>query len=209
MTRRKSALGEGSWLTATKMETEKKGKQAKKKDLIAEIRMPEGLSVNIVKGILTLKGQKGEVKKDFPDKKITMESKGNLIILKAGRFSKVKKKIIKSYAAHIKNMIRGSLEGHKYMLKICSGHFPMNVSVNKNELTVKNFLGEKVPRVLKLKEGAAVKVEGDKISVESASKETAGQISADIEQLTRRTRYDLRIFQDGIYIINKDGKEVR
>ncbi|MBI2208689.1 50S ribosomal protein L6 [Candidatus Woesearchaeota archaeon] len=191
------------------METENKSRKAKKKDLIAEIKIPEGLSVSIDKGILTLKGRKGEVKKDFSDKKITVESKNDLIILKAGKFSKVKKKLIKSYAAHIKNMIKGSLEGHKYMLKICSGHFPMNVSVNKDELTVKNFLGEKVPRVLKLKEGAAVKVEGDKISVESASKEIAGQISADIEQLTRRTRYDLRIFQDGIYITDKDGKEVR
>lgn len=192
-----------------KMETEKKSKQSKKKDLIAEIRIPEGLSINVDKGVLTLKGLKGEVKKNFSDKKITVESKNDLIILKAGKFSKVKKKIIRSYAAHIKNMIKGSLEGHKYMLKICSGHFPMNVSINKNELTVKNFLGEKVPRVLRLKEGAAVKVEGDKIIVESTSKETAGQISADIEQLTRRTRYDLRVFQDGIYIIDKDGKEIR
>ena len=192
-----------------KMETENKGKQPKKKDLIAEIKVPEGLSINVDKGVLTLKSRKGEVKKAFTDKKITIESKNDSIILKAGKFSKVKKKIIKSYAAHIKNMLKGSLEGHKYMLKICSGHFPMNVSVNKSELTVKNFLGEKVPRILKLKEGATVKVEGDKIVVESASKETAGQISADIEQLTRRTGYDLRIFQDGIYIIDKDGKEIR
>ena len=140
---------------------------------------------------------------------MAIESKNDSIILKAGKFSKVKKKLINSYAAHVKNMIKGGLEGHKYMLKICSGHFPMNVSVNKNEFTVKNFLGEKVPRVLKLKEGATVKVEGDKIIVESASKETAGQISADIEQLTRRTRYDLRVFQDGIYITDKDGKEIR
>ena len=206
---RKSRLGEGFWLIATKMETEKKSKQSKKKDLIAEIKIPEGLSINVDKGALTLKGRKGEVKKNFSDKKIMIESKTNAIILKAGKFSKVKKKLIRSYAAHIRNMIKGSLEGHRYMLKICSGHFPMNVSINKNELTVKNFLGEKVPRVLRLKEGAAVKVEGDKIIVESASKETAGQISADIEQLTRRTGYDLRIFQDGIYIIDKDGKEIR
>lgn len=190
------------------METGKEGRKAKK-DLIVEIKVPEGLSVNIDKGILTLKGRKGEVKKDFSDKKIMIESKNGLIVLKAGKFSKVKKKLIKSYAAHIKNMVKGGLEGHKYMLKICSGHFPMNVSVNKNELTVKNFLGEKVPRVLKIKEGATVKVEGDKISVESASKEIAGQISADIEQLTRRTGYDLRVFQDGLYIISKDGKEIK
>ncbi|MBI2135066.1 50S ribosomal protein L6 [Candidatus Woesearchaeota archaeon] len=191
------------------MKAEKKSKKQKKKDLVAEIKVPQGLSVSLDSSVLAIKGRKGEIKRDFSDKKVAIETKDDLIMLKAGRFSKMKKKLIKSYAAHIKNMISGSLETHKYLLKICSGHFPINVSINKNELTVKNFLGEKVPRVLKLKEGAIVKVDGDKIIVESASKETAGQISADIEQLTRRTRYDLRIFQDGIYIIDKDGKEIK
>ena len=92
---------------------------------------------------------------------------------------------------------------------ICSGHFPMNVNVANNKLTVKNLLGEKVPRVLQLKEGADVKVEGDIIYVTSINKEIAGQVSADIEQLTRRPGYDGRVFQDGIYLINRDGKELR
>ena len=84
----------------------------------------------------------------------------------------------------------------------------MNVSISNNELIVKNFLGEKVPRTLKIKEGTTVKVEGDNIIVESTNKEIAGQVSADIEQLTRRTGYYSRIFHDGIYMINKDGKEI-
>ena len=82
------------------------------------------------------------------------------------------------------------------------------MTINNSELIVKNFLGEKVPRTLKLKPGAEVKVEGDLIVVESPSKEIAGQVSADIEQLTRRTGYDSRIFQDGIWIVSKGDKEV-
>jgi ribosomal protein L6P/L9E len=31
------------------------------------------------------------------------------------------------------------------------------------------------------------------------------QVSADIENLVRRTDYDRRVFQDGIYITEKDG----
>ena len=191
------------------MKAAKKSKGTGKKDLAVEIKIPEGLSVDLNNGVLVLKGQKGEVKRNFLDKKVSIESKSGSIVLRAGKFSKMKKKIIKSYASHIKNMIEGSREGHKYTLKICSGHFPMNVSVSNNELVVKNFLGEKVPRVLKLKQGAAIKVEGDKIIVQSASKELAGQISADIEQLTRRTGYDPRIFQDGIYITSKGSKELK
>ena len=85
----------------------------------------------------------------------------------------------------------------------------MNVSTSNNKLIVKNFLGEKVPRILQLKEGADVKIEGEIIKVESSNKELAGQVSADIEQLTRRPGYDSRIFQDGIYITNKDGRELK
>ena len=85
----------------------------------------------------------------------------------------------------------------------------MNVSIAGNKFVVKNFLGEKVPRVLQLKQGAEVKIEGDMIYILSPNKETAGQVSADIEQLTRRPGYDSRIFQDGIYIINKDGKQLK
>ena len=105
-------------------------------------------------------------------------------------------------------MIKGVAEGHVYRLKICSGHFPMNVSVSGNEFSVANFLGEKTPRKLSVKEGASVKVEGQEVVVESMNKELAGQTAADIELLTKVKGRDRRIFQDGIFIINKDGKEL-
>lgn len=184
-------------------------KDKQSKGVSIEIKLQENVSAHLERNILTLKGPKGEVKRDFSDKKIGIEYKGNAILLKASRLDKVNKKLIKSCAAHVKNMIDGVLEGYKYMLKICSGHFPMNVSVSSNQLIVKNFLGEKVPRTLKLKPGANVRVEGDLIIVESPNKEIAGQVSADIELLARRTRYDSRIFQDGIWIISKDDKEAK
>ena len=178
------------------------------KGLEEKIELPKNVDDRLEKSILILKGPKGDVKRDLNDKRVKLEKKDNFLMLNAGKFTKTKKKIIKSYAAHIKNMIRGSLDGHNYVLKICSGHFPMNVAVVNNELVVKNFLGEKIPRKLMIKEGSTVKVEGDKIVVQSTNKEIAGQVSADIEQLMRRTGYDRRILQDAIYLVNKDGKEL-
>jgi len=182
--------------------------KSKSVELSIEIKLPKDVQAQLDKGLLTLKSSKGEVKRNFFNKNIEIECKESSITLKAPKFNKVNKKLIKSSDAHIKNMIEGCLQGHKYTLKICSGHFPMNVSVNNNLLIVKNFLGEKVPRTLKLKSGADVKVEGDSIVVESVNKEIAGQVSADIELLTRRTGYDGRIFQDGLWIVSKGDKEI-
>ncbi len=183
--------------------------QEKSKEKISmQVALPEEVNASLNEQFLLIKGPKGEIKRKLQttisvkieDKKIELESNSN---------KKEDKKMLGSLTAHIKNMIKGALQNHVYILKICSGHFPMNVSIANKKFIVKNFLGEKVPRVLQLKDGADVKVEGDLIYVTSPNKEITGQVSADIEQLTRRPGYDSRIFQDGIYIINRDGKEIK
>ena len=186
-----------------------KEKTKNKQGIIKHVELPDGVSASINDMVLIIKGRKGESKKAMKQHNVEIKIEGNKIVLETKKETKKDKKIIGSLVAHVKNMIRGSMEKHIYTLKICSGHFPMNVSAANSKLIIKNFLGEKVPRVLQLKEGTDVKVEGELIHVESANKEIAGQVSADIEQLTRRPGYDTRIFQDGIYLINKDGKELK
>ena len=176
--------------------------------LTTEVKIPEGVEVKIDGRIVSVKGPKGENKRDFRIIGITASVADKLIKLEAQKTKKAQKRNINTMQAHIKNLLEGVMNGFTYKLKICSGHFPMNVSVSGKEFTVKNFLGEKIPRVLKIKEGADVKVDGQEVTVESIDKEIAGQVAADIEQLTRITNKDIRIFQDGIYIINKSGKNV-
>ena len=184
-------------------------KATRKVKLKKEIDMPESVEVSLDGQVLTLKGPQGEVKRKIKKQNVSIKIDGSKISLESDKSTKKDKKLLGSLEAHIKNMIKGVLQTHTYILKICSGHFPMSVSVVENKLHVKNFLGEKVPRILKLKEGTIVKVDGGSINVTSTSKELAGQVSADIEQLTRRPGYDTRVFQDGIYIINKAGKDLK
>lgn len=186
-----------------------KEKMKRKEKLVEEIKLPEDIIASVNNQFLLIKGPKGEVKRELTHRNISVKVEDKSIVLATQKGTKTDKKTLMSLVAHIKNMVRGSIQAHTYILKICSGHFPMNVSVTGNKLFVKNFIGEKVPRVLELKEDANVKVEGDLIYVTSTNKELAGQVSADIEQLTRRPGYDTRIFQDGCYIISKDGKELK
>ena len=192
-------------LTATKMKKQKTGKTK----LNAEIEMPSGVTASISGQSLAIKGPKGESKRNIRQHNVKIMLENSKVIFETERSTKRDKKLLGSLKAHVNNMIKGSVHQHNYILKICAGHFPMTVTVSDNRLTIKNFLGEQVPRVLHLKEGAAVKVDGQLIHVISTSKETAGQVAADIEQLTRRPGFDTRVFQDGIYLINKDGKELK
>jgi len=157
---------------------------------------------------VTVKGTKGELKRKLSDNNIIIKNEGETLHLSFEKTGKKQKAQLFTTAAHIKNMIKGTLNGYNYKLKICSGHFPMNVSLKGDKFEIKNFIGEKVPRTLKIKPGATVKINGELIDVDGIDKEIVGQTAASIEKLTRRPGFDKRIFQDGIYITEKDGKKI-
>lgn len=178
-----------------------------KADRIEEtIKTPEGVAVKKADSFLIVTGPKGEVKKRFKNPKVSVDISDGKVTFIALKPSKREKTLLFTFRAHIKNMFEGVVEPHVYKMKICSGHFPMNVAINGKDFVIKNFLGEKVPRVLHIKEGADVKIEGSEVIITSPDIEIAGQIAADIEQLTKVKNRDIRIFQDGIYIVEKSGK---
>ena len=177
---------------------------------MAEIKILDGVTITCDGDLIKAKGPKGEtVRKLFhPRIKITVTPELIMVTPQTKKENKKDKMFVNTFVAHIKNLMAGVRDGFEYKLKICSGHFPMSVSIAGNELIIKNFLGEKVPRKVRLPDGAKVVVQGEEIIVNALNKEIAGQAAARIEQLTRITNRDRRIFQDGCYIINKAGKAV-
>ena len=116
--------------------------------------------------------------------------------------------MMNTFEAHINNMIKGVQNKFEYKLKICSSHFPMTVKIDGKKAIIKNFLGEKTDRKCKIMSGAEVEVNGNQIVVKSIDKEIAGQTSANFEAATKVGKRDRRTFNDGIFIINKAGKEL-
>jgi len=180
--------------------------KAEKMDYRVEI--PEKVSVDLKDGLFAVKGPKGEVKRKFIFPKIKIVKEGNAILFSTVKPTKREKAAIFTTEAHLRNMFKGVLESSLYKLKICSGHFPMKVTLKANILEVKSYMGETVPRTLKIKPGVDVQVKEPEISVTSPDRELAAQTAAAIEQIARRANFDRRIFQDGIYITMKDGKEL-
>ena len=110
-------------------------------------------------------------------------------------------------AAHINNMIKGVQHKFEYKLKVCFSHFPITIEIKENEANIKNFLGEKTPRKAKILDDVEVKIDKDIVEIISNNRESAGQTAANFEKATWIRMRDRRIFQDGIFITHKPGRE--
>src|SRR5438132_1237593 len=115
--------------------------------------------------------------------------------------------LVGTFAAHLRNMIVGVTEGYAYEMKIVYSHFPVKATVKGPEFIIENFLGEKFPRKTRIVGETKVEVKGDQVLLSGPDVEAVGQTAANIELATRIRGFDPRIFQDGIYITKKAGKE--
>jgi large subunit ribosomal protein L6 len=91
-------------------------------------------------------------------------------------------------------------------MEVFYSHFPMQVSVEGDEVVIENFLGERAPRRTPIHGDTDVEVDDEQITLHGPDIEAVGQTAADIEQLTRVTDKDVRVFQDGVYITGKPNR---
>jgi large subunit ribosomal protein L6 len=82
----------------------------------------------------------------------------------------------------------------------------MQVNVEGDEVVIENFLGERAPRRAPIHGDTEVSVDGEEITLAGPNIEDVGQTAADIEQLTRVSGKDTRVFQDGVYITSKPNR---
>ena len=162
--------------------------------------IPENINVAVDNKTVKIKGPKGELSKTFKyffDIKI--EKKDNKIVVTSESDMKKVRAMIGTIIAHIRNMVQGVTEGFTLKMKVIYSHFPVTVKIEGNKVLINNFLGETVPRVAKIVGDTKVEVNGQDIKLTGPSKDDVGQTCGNIEIACRISKYDRRIFQDGIY----------
>ncbi|MFH8092540.1 MAG: 50S ribosomal protein L6 [Candidatus Aenigmatarchaeota archaeon] len=170
-----------------------------------EFKIPEGFDVKIDGKVLRVEynGKFLEKKLNYPSTiKVKVEN-GKLIVSSEVERRKIKA-MIGTIIAHARNMIKGLKEGYVYKLKVVYTHFPINVKVEKDEVIISNFLGERTLRKAKILGDTKVEINGQEIIVSGSDKELVGQTAANIENATRVSKKDRRVFQDGIYIVSSE-----
>lgn len=117
---------------------------------------------------------------------------------------------VRTVCSHVENMIVGVTRGFLYKMRFVYSHFPINVTSAGGNVEIRNFLGERRVRKVKLPEGVTyVRSEDVKDQIElSGSDIVAVSITAaKIQQATNVRHKDLRKFLDGIYVSEKGPRE--
>ncbi len=174
------------------------------KEKISEsVKFGEGVTAEIKGQVLTLKAFGKEISKSFRLPKVTIKVESDGITFSSEKATKRELKLINSSVAHVDNMISGLKEDFTYVLEACNVHFPMTLKLEKNILLINNFLGEKTPRKALIHPAVKAEIKGQKIVLTSHNKEALGETVSNMEKATKIRNRDRRIFQDGIYLVER------
>ncbi len=170
------------------------------------VTIPEGVTADISEdGVVTITGPKGSLHRAFHSEVLSIFKDGNGLIVRVDLPRRKQRALAGTWNAHLNNMVKGVTDGFTYNLKAFYSHFPMTMAVKGDTFTVNNYFGERVPRTAKILNNVDVKVSNKtEITVSGIDKEAVGQTAANIERCTTVKNRDRRVFQDGIYLLNKE-----
>lgn len=171
--------------------------------IMNSIKIKKDVSASYENNIMTVSGLKGTVSKELYYPYVYIDINEDDITVRTKSLKKEHKAIVGTYYSHINNMIIGVTTGFEYKMMVVYAHFPMQTKIENNQFIINNFLGEKKSRIAKIVGKTIIEINGNSLIVSGISKEDVGQTAANIENKCKIKRFDPRVFQDGIYVIEK------
>jgi len=173
-----------------------------------EYEIPKDVTLTLKGKELSIKGKKGSITKDFSHaKKIDITSEGKKVKFYAEFPRQKTVALVYTLKNLLNNMVVGVQEGYTYKMKIVYSHFPITVvppKKGKREILIKNFIGERAARVCHSIGDVAIKANKDEVIVTGCDKESVGQTCASIQKRCKIKDKDKRVFQDGVYVFQKE-----
>jgi len=176
-------------------------KQMEKLDL--EIEIPKDVNVKLKGRMLQVQGPLGKTHKSFRKIPVIIEIIENKINLKATGTRKKHYAILNTSRSLIRTLCEGVVDGYTIKMKIVYSHFPVTVKVEGKKVLIKNFQGERAPRISIIKGNTKVVVKGDDVIITGHVLTDVSQTAANIQLKTKVKNKDHRVFLDGIYRYSK------
>jgi large subunit ribosomal protein L6 len=169
----------------------------------ATAEIPDGVTVSMDGTRVVVTGPKGTLSRDMRFPGIAIAIDDGIVTVSTGVTRKRVVAMVGTLASHIRNMCRGVSDGYEYRMKVVLSHFPIQLKLQGTTLVIDNFLGEKQSRFARIELGVAAQVGNDAVTLSGIDKEKVGNSAANIEHATRIRNRDPRVFQDGIYIVER------
>lgn len=167
------------------------------------VTVPQGVEVMLDLPFVTVKGSKGEVKREF-HLDIDIIKNGDIISIKPKNNSGDVSNFWGLTRALLINMLKGVSEGFEKVLEFNGIGFKAAVKDKSLEMA----LGFSHPVIVEAPEGVEFKVEKNKITIRGIDKELVGQVAAKIRSYRPPEPYKgTGIFYQGETITRKAGKK--
>ena len=170
---------------------------------VRKVTIPAGVKAQLNGSQLQVTGPKGQLARNVRFPQVTVTCDGKEIVITTESRRKEITAMVGTLEAHTKNMIRGVTEGFEYRMKVVYSHFPIQLKLQGNKLEIANFLGEKKSRFARIETGVTAKVANDEVVLTGIDRELVGTSAANIEHATHIRNRDPRVFQDGIYMVQR------
>ena len=168
------------------------------------VTVPEGVNLTLNGHKVAVTGTNGAIEYDFGHAGLNMGYQDSSLRVWVENPRRKQAALVKTIASHVNNMIIGVTKGFTYRLKIVFIHFPMTINVQKEKVIINNFIGERAPRIAKIRGNVEIRQDGDDIIVTGADINHVAQTAANIQESTKIKNKDLRKFLDGIYVYMKE-----
>ena len=169
-----------------------------------QIIIPAQTEVTVAEGVITVKGPKGELKRDYNPALVSViveEGEVKTAPLKENIMSKA---LWGTYASHVGNMIQGVNE--PFVKKLIIEGVGFKSEVKGSELHMS--LGFSHPVIMKIPEGIELTVEKNNLTITGISKDDVGQFAADIRSKKKPEPYKGKGIRYSDEIIRrKEGKK--
>jgi large subunit ribosomal protein L6 len=155
----------------------------------ASIDIPQGVEVKVEKGLVTVKGPKGELTQDI-DTAITVEVEDNIVNVKRHTEQKDHKAKHGLYRSLVANMVEGVSKGYKTQQELVGVGYRASNQGQKLEL----LLGYSHNIIIEIPEEIKVTTESERgknpiVTLESHDKQLLGHVAAKIRSLRKPEPY--------------------
>merc|ERR1712048_959427 len=173
------------------------------------VTVPDDVDVSVKSRVVTVKGERGTLVKSFKHLAVDISMPDKKTVRVEKWFGKKKElAAVRTVCSHITNLMNGVTKGYKYKMRAVYAHFPINCAISEGGtlFEVRNFLGEKYTRRVRMHDGVKCensKDQKDELILTGNSVEAVSQSAALIQQSTTVKNKDIRKFLDGVYVSEK------